>query len=330
VKRDIIYIDAGTENLRLYSFREDILFEEPSYFGVSSGGKILLKGREARDFSGKETEDIKILKPVINGGISYPELLASEISFIVRKIFGKRAFSKPFFLFSFSPNANEIEKKGLLIVAKIPSARQAGLISSASGQAAFFDKDWLSPKSFFIGDFGAGKIDFSLSSFGRVVKSFRVSGGIDSLFKKVKNFLLVNRSIQIPSIYRNVAEILFDEAEEKTISGINRISKLPETTKLYRQEIQTLINNFYSEIILNEKDILKSISPEFSPELIEKGIFFCGGGARVKDFKSINEKEFGIKVTVPEKPENVLLEGIKRIVSENFNSLEKIAEVYKI
>lgn len=330
MKRNIIYVDAGTENLRIYSFSEKEYFEEPSYFGISSQGKILLKGKEAKEFSGKETSDLKILKPVINGGISYPEILASEINFVVKKVFGRKFSFKPFILFSFSPNANEIEKKGLLSVAKTLSAKEAGLISSVSGQAAFFDSEWLSPHSFFIGDFGAGKIDFSLSSYGRVVNTFRISGGIDSLFKKIRNYILIKYTIQIPSVDNNFEDILLGKEERITITGINRISKLPEKAVLERSELEKLLAEFYFEVILNEKQILKSISPEFSSELIERGILFCGGGATIRAFKLINEKEFGISVRVPQNPQNVLFEGVKKIVEENYNNLEKIAEIYKM
>ncbi len=76
-------------------------------------------------------------------------------------------------------------------------------------------------------------------------------------------------------------------------------------------------------IIETVKAVLEQIPPEFSADIIERGMILTGGGALLKNLDKTLSEESGVSITVIEDPLSSVAIGAGR-VTENIELLKKV------
>jgi rod shape-determining protein MreB len=106
--------------------------------------------------------------------------------------------------------------------------------------------------------------------------------------------------------------------------GRDLTSGTPKILSIDSEEIRVAISEQVDAIVETVKSVLEQIPPEFSADIIEKGMILTGGGALLKNLDKILSEESGVPITVIEDPLSTVAIGAGR-VTENIELLKKVA-----
>ena len=92
--------------------------------------------------------------------------------------------------------------------------------------------------------------------------------------------------------------------------------------EITEKEIEEALQPHALKIIKEAKKVLEETPPELSADIVDKGIVLTGGGALVKGFPQLFEKELGVPIYIAESPLTCVVEGCG-IMLDNLNLLDK-------
>ena len=97
---------------------------------------------------------------------------------------------------------------------------------------------------------------------------------------------------------------------------------MPNTIEITEKEIEDALSLHALEIIREVKKVLENTPPELSADIVDKGIVLTGGGALVKGFAELFEKELLVPIYIAESPLTCVAEGCG-IMLDNLSLLDK-------
>ena len=131
--------------------------------------------------------------------------------------------------------------------------------------------------------------------------------------------------LEILKLFEEQLNLLFriDKLEKIEAKGRDLASGIPKILSIDAEEIRVAISEQIDAITETVKAVLEQIPPEFSSDIIERGIILTGGGALLKNLDKILNEESGVPITVIEDPLSSVAIGAGS-VSENIELLKKI------
>jgi rod shape-determining protein MreB len=107
------------------------------------------------------------------------------------------------------------------------------------------------------------------------------------------------------------------------IRGRDLISGLPRNIIVNSSEIMEAISESIYKIINTVKQTLEKTPPELAADLVEKGIYLCGGGALIQNLDKLLSQEINMPVIVAESPLDCVVKGTGKTLED----LEKLKKV---
>ena len=113
-----------------------------------------------------------------------------------------------------------------------------------------------------------------------------------------------------------------DKKEKMEVRGRNLITGLPHTIEITQDETKEALNESVTKIIKATINVLEQTPPELSADIVEKGVILTGGGALLKGFSEVLEKELNVPVIIAESPLTCVVEGTGTLL-ENVKLLDE-------
>jgi len=311
-----IGIDLGTANVLVYIKGQGIVLNEPSVLAIDAESKnVLAVGKEANEMLGRTPGKVKAIKPLKDGVIADFEYTEAMLTNMIKKVKGIRSWSKPRILICCPSNITPVEKNAIKEAAEKLGAKKVFLEEEPKVAALGAGMDISKPGASMVIDIGGGTTDIALLSLGGIVNSasIKVAGNtfdsaiIEYIREKYK-LLIGERTaedikLNIGAVYKG------DKNNKKEIKGRSLETGLPNTIEITEKEIEEALYPHAMKIIKETKKVLEETSPELSADIVDKGIVLTGGGALVKGFLHLFEKELGVPVYVAESPLTCVAEG---------------------
>jgi len=342
-------IDLGTANSVVYVRGRGIVIFEPSVVAVNQKtGQILAVGEEAKKMVGRTPSHIVAVRPLRSGVISDFEVTEQMLRYFMEKA------RKGNFPFNFRPRiiigvpvgVTEVEKKAVLDAGKSAGAREVFLIEEPMASAIGIRLPVQEAVGSFIVDLGGGTTEIAVISLGGIVlgKSLRIAG--DKLCEDIMQFvqdeykLLIgermaeNIKIGIGLAYnpefQNGSRIGKQNAAQKKpakrdfkMRGRNLVTGLPEEIVISEDEIRRAIEKSVRQIVAEVKMAIEETPPELIADIMENGIYLCGGGSQLRGLDALIAKETRMPVKTVEDPKTSVVRGAG-IVLENLDQLREI------
>ncbi len=324
-----IGIDLGTANVLIYVKGQGIVLNEPSVLAIDQETKnVLAVGKEANEMLGRTPGKVKAIKPLKDGVIADFEYTEAMLTNMLKKVKGLRMWSKPRILICCPSNITPVEKNAIREAAEKLGAKKVFMDEEPKVAALGAGMDISLPGANMVIDIGGGTTDIAILSLGGIVNSssIRVAGNsfdnaiIEYIRDKYK-LLIGERTaedikINLGAVYKG------DKNNKKEIKGRSLDNGLPHTIVITEKEIEEALYPHAISIIKEAKKVLENTSPELSADIVDKGVVLTGGGALVKGFASLFEKELNIPVFVAESPLTCVAEGCGIMLS-NLNYLDR-------
>lgn len=324
-----IGIDLGTANVLIYVKGQGIVLNEPSVLAIDCDTKnVLAVGRDANEMLGRTPGKVNAIKPLKDGVIADFEYTEAMLINMLKKVKGLRLWAKPRILICCPSNITAVEKNAIKEVAEKLGAKKVFMDEEPKVAALGAGMDISKPGANMVIDIGGGTTDIAILSLGGIVNSssLRVAGNtfdsaiIDYIREKYK-LLIGERTaedikLNLGAVYKG------DKNNKREIKGRSLETGLPNTIEITEKEIEEALYPHALKIIKEAKKVLEDTPPELSADIVDKGIVLTGGGALVKGFPQLFEKELKVPIYISESPLTCVAEGCG-IMLTNLNLLDK-------
>ncbi len=312
-----IGIDLGTANSLVWIEGEGIVLNEPTVVAVSvEDNRILAVGNEAKQMLGRTPGNIQASRPMRDGVIADYVVTEAILRYFLQKAVGRRFLFRPEVMICVPASCTQVERRAVLDATLAAGARTAFLIDEPLAAAIGAGIPIAMPSGNMIVDSGGGATEAAVISLGGVVihKAVRVAGNkIDEAivnFVRRKHNLLVGEQTAEEVKVRIGSAIPLPKEERMEIKGRDAIMGLPKTIEMTSTEVTEAIRPTLNQIVGTIKGVLEETPPELASDIIDKGIFLCGGTSLLRNYYRLITNETGVPAHVVDDPMLCVIRGI--------------------
>ncbi len=325
-----IGVDLGTANTLIYLKGKGLIIDEPTIIAVNNKtGQILNIGEDGKKMIDRTPQHISVIKPLINGVVSDFEMTEEILKHHLNKLSGSFFYRYGLGVISVPSNLTEVERKSVEDAAIGAGLSKAYLVESPIAAALGNRLPIEEPIASMIIDIGGGTTELAIISIGGVVisKSLKIAGDKfnDDIIRFIKDeFKLAIGEPTAERIKITIGSVLpFDEKLEMGIKGRDLASGLPKEIIVKNSQINSAISKSVKTLAEAAKNLIEEAPPELVGDILENGIYLCGGGSLLRGIDKHIEKEVFAKTILVGDPLTCVIRGLGMIV-EDFQKYEKL------
>ncbi len=317
-----IGLDIGTGYVTAAVEGKGVILCEPAVVALErETGIVLEAGQKAADMTGRCPDAIKLVRPLISGGVSELESTEKLLRAFIERICKNKIF-KPTVVATMPAGITNLEKRNILGCILRAGAGRATLIeeplAAALGMGVMTDK----PYGTMVVDVGAGTTGVAVITMGSIAVAKSVPIGGNDFDKIIKTYLKANRGVAVGRLTaRRLKHILGgakmrDETIAAIAKGKDMSSGMPLFFEVTAQEINYAIRDSIDEITNAIKSVLEITPPELVKDITDDGIFLCGGMSNMYGLDKYISESTGIKVQIPGNTTHAAALGCLRALDE--------------
>ena len=287
-----IAIELGTANT-IIIHEDKIVVDEPSIVAVDvATGKLFSLGEKARQMHGKTHDNIKVIRPLRDGVIADFNAAELMIRGLIKMINLKNRFVSQSLrmVISIPSGSTEVEIRAVRDSAEHAGAREVYMIYEPMAGALGIGLDVEAPEGNMIVDIGGGTTEIAVIALGGIVcnESLRIAG--DEFTADIQTYMRHQHNIKVgektaEDIKINVGAALPELAnppKEYVVRGPNQMTYLPIEVPVSYSEVAHALEKSLSKVETAILSILERTPPELYADVVNNGIYLCGGGGIAK------------------------------------------------
>lgn len=317
-------IDLGTCNMKVYCKSTNKILNEKNTIALVNKDEIYAYGDAAYAMYEKAPETINVTFPVTSGVIADFNNLQSMLQlFLETHVKGKIKGAE--FIVAVPTSITDVEKKAFFDIfykSKSLKPKSVLLCEKPIADAVGLGLDVNEPTGIMVVDIGADTTEISVISLGGLVLSDllhfggnRIDESIITHIKRNYNLVIGQKTAQ--SLKEHLGSGMPGNADTMVVVGRDVVSGLPIEMELSGEVIYEAIKDNLNSICNSIKMILEKTPPELAKDIIHSGIYITGGGSQIHDLDELFEQITGINVNTCEDPEECVVRGLVKIVSDN-------------
>lgn len=321
-------IDLGTCNVKVFCKSTGKVLNEKNTIAIVNKNQMYAYGNEAYAMYEKAPENINVTFPVINGVIAdYANMQAMIFEFLEKYARGKVRGAE--FVVAVPTDITEVEKKAFFdIFAKSKIKPKSVLLCEKPlADAVGLGLDVNEPTGVMVVDIGADTTEISVMSLGGLVLSDllhfggnRIDESIISHLKRTYSLVIGQKTAM--SLKEQLGYGVPGDSDSMVIVGRDLVSGLPVEKEISTEIVYDAIKDNLNSICNSIKMILEKTPPELAKDIIHSGIYITGGSSKIHRLDELFTQITGIRVNICEDPEETVVRGLNKIVSdEKFKSL---------
>ena len=319
-----IGIDLGSARTVVSVEGRGVIIDEPSIVSINNTTqRLVCFGTEARDMLGRTPRHIDTIKPIANGVISDFDVTQEILEHILKEseVKSKKPLG-PYVGLGVPSEVTNVEIRAVHDAAIDAGAREVFIMQEPIAAAIALDLPINSSKASMVVDIGGGTSDFVIVSLGGIIKSGSVTiagnkmdSAVIRLVRKKYNIVIGDKTAEDLKI----STLMSKEHETRiSVRGQDYATGLPSEFVISSNEIKEAIRPLLVQIVKYMKDSLEHVSPEIVSDLLDSGrIHIVGGGALIKEFKDLFDKELGVESTVAKDPQSVVSHGVLEVAKNS-------------
>ena len=296
-------IDLGTCNMKIYCKASNKIMNEKNTIALVNKNEMYAYGDDAYAMYEKAPETIQVTFPVVGGVIAdFNNLQVMLQTYLEAHAKGKLRGAE--FIVAVPTDITDVEKR------------------------AFFDmfyKSKLKPKSVLlcekpIADAVGLGLNVNEPTGIMVVSDLLHSGGnkidesIITYVKRKYNLVIGQKTAQ--SMKETLGSGIPGNTQTMVVVGRDVVSGLPIEMEMSGAVVYEAIKDNLNTICNSIKMILEKTPPELARDIIHSGIYITGGSSQIHDLDQLFRDITGIEINTCEEPEECVVRGLLKIVSD--------------
>jgi rod shape-determining protein MreB len=316
-------LDLGTANTVVYRRGSGIVMFEPSVVAVDdSTGEVLAVGEQARRMIGRTPAHIRATRPLRHGVIADFEVTEQMLRHFIRRVtsgIGRRADV----MVCIPSGATQVERSAVEDAALAAGAGRAFLIEEPLAAAIGADLPVGEAMGSMVVDVGGGTSEMAVTALGGMVVSHAIRvGGYDfdeaiiALLQSEQRLLIGQEQAERLKIDIGAAVAGTDAPEATEVAGRDLTTGLLRRSGVDAEQILSALQRPLAQIVEAVKLVLERTPPELASDIATRGMTLVGGGALLRGFNLLLERQTGLGVTVAEDPLTTVARGAGRALEQ--------------
>lgn len=319
---NIYGIDLGTCNMKIYCKSSGKILNEKNTIALVQKDQIYSYGDAAYAMYEKAPEAIQVTFPVVSGVIAdFNNLQNMIFDFLEKHMKGKVKGAD--FIVAVPTDITDVEKRAFfeMFFKSRMKPKNVLLCEKPIADAVGLGLDVNEPTGIMVVDMGADTTEISVISLGGLVLSDLLHFGGNRLDESIINYIKRTCNLVIgQKTAKSLKEILGSGIAGRTDSmvvvGRDVVSGLPIEMEVTADVIYEAIKDNLASICNSIKMILEKTPPELAKDIIHSGIYITGGGSLIHDVDTLFQEITGIQINTCENPEECVVRGLVKIVSD--------------
>lgn len=327
-----IGIDLGTANTLVYVKGKGVVINEPTMVAVNhKTGQLVAVGAEAKGMLGRTPTHIEVVRPLVEGVISNFEVTEEMLTYFITKVReGSHFFIPPRVLIGVPFGITNVEMRAARDAARNAGAREVLLIEEPMAAAIGSKLPVSKALGNMIIDIGGGTTDIAVISLNGIVtaRNLRIAGDhlnadITAYIRSQFKMLIGERTAEELKIALASITEVSGEAHQVVIRGRDVITGLPREVAITDTDVREAIAHAIHSIVESVRSVLEETPPEVLADIMQRGIYFSGGGALIPGVARLLEELIGVPVVTVPDPLRAVIRGTG-IVLENLDEYADI------
>jgi len=318
-----IGIDLGTANTLVYVRGQGVVVNEPSVVAINKKtGRIVAIGSEAKAMLGRTPGHIEVIRPLVDGVISDFEITEEMLSYLLNKVerMGKRMF-RPRVVIGVPSGVTTVETRAVYDAARSAGAREVYIVEEPLAAAIGVQLPVHDPNGSMVIDIGGGTTDIAVMSLGGIVysKNVKVAGdrfNNDIIHYMRNEFKLLVGEKTAEEIKMTIGTVLEGDPTEVIVRGRDLVTGLPREVIVTDNDVRAALAHSVDVLLDAIKEVLESIPPELLSDIMRRGLYLTGGGALLRGFAGLIERNLKVPVHVSNEPLMAVVFGTGAILDD--------------
>jgi rod shape-determining protein MreB len=318
--RNELAIDLGTVNTLIYAPGKGILLNQPSVIALDRyNGEVLSVGERALKLLGREPKDVEVHRPIRSGTIYNFEVAQKMLKSFMRQ--ATSSYRRGHYVIGVPGSSTAVEQRSIREAVHDCGAVRVELVDEALAAGLGAGLDFEDEHAQLVVDIGGGTTNIAIVASGGVVSSVTLRAAGNSMDEAIRDYIRMRYFLQIgeptaETVKKQFASVTEGSASEQfEVVGKHLIEGAATAIKITAAEVRNAIKPVLSEIFASVHRTLEEAQAEAIADIFRSGIILTGGGALMKGLPERFQKEFNLKVTVPEDPIATVAKGAGRLLA---------------
>lgn len=319
-------VDLGTVNVLIYE-RGQIVLQEPSLVAVqidqNGDERIIELGQPAREMMGRvDEEDIRILRPLMDGVIADYEVTEEMLSYFFSKIAGRIRLFRPSVMVSVPHGVTSVERRAVYEAALAAGAREVNLIPEPLAAAIGAGLPVGTPAGDMVVNIGGGITEAAVLTMNKIIRAesgriggLRMDDAIIAYIRRKYSLSIGQPTAESVKIQVGAAVLLPSEMSME-VQGRDNVTGLPRTVTITTGEVVEALAEPLQAIAQVVKNVLSNTPPELASDIIDRGIVLTGGGALLRGIDQFLTQQTGVPVFRADNPMIAVATGCGRALDD--------------
>ena len=315
-------IDLGTCNMKIYCKASNKIMNEKNTIALVNKKEMYAYGDDAYAMYEKAPETIQVTFPVVGGVIAdFNNLQVMLQTYLEAHAKGKLRGAE--FIVAVPTDITDVEKRAffdMFYKSKL-KPKSVLLCEKPIADAVGLGLNVNEPTGIMVVDIGADTTEISVISLGGLVLSDLLhSGGnkidesIITYVKRKYNLVIGQKTAQ--SMKETLGSGIPGNTQTMVVVGRDVVSGLPIEMEMSGAVVYEAIKDNLNTICNSIKMILEKTPPELARDIIHSGIYITGGSSQIHDLDQLFRDITGIEINTCEEPEEWVVRGLLKIVSD--------------
>ena len=316
-------VDLGTANTVVYRRGAGVVLFEPSVVAVDERtGEVQAVGERARRMIGRTPAYIRATRPLRHGVIADFDVTEQMLRYFIRRSAGGLGLRADVMV-CIPSGATPVERSAVEEAARSAGAGRAFLIEEPLAAAIGAGLPVADASGSLVVDVGGGTSEMAVTALGGLVVSHAIRvGGYDlddaivRVIQEQERLLIGQEQAEALKIAIGGALPSGDAPAQADVAGRDLVTGLLRRASVSAEQVREALQRPLSQIVDAVKQLLERTPPELAADLGRRGLTLAGGGALLRGFDRLLERETGLRVAVPEEPLTTVARGAGAALEE--------------
>lgn len=313
-------IDLGCDHIRLVTYEEGLVFDEPCLIAFDDKGHVLAIGNDAKQLQDTMDDTIQFVQPLSTTQIDF-DALHALIDQLCYDYHVFKLFKKTILLFSYPTNltssqCHELKKHLLDFGAQRVYFKEEIWIAAIGAKLDLF-----LPVASCVLNIGSSNCDIATFYNGTIQSKSqcKISGRqvnqLIAKWLKQTYFLQVSQDT-LEMIKCGLGQTIHQEnPKTMTVRGIDLKTQERKTIEINENQLVDLLYPLVEQWTLWILHFLESLESEEREDILSRGIIACGGTMLLKGFEQNLKKLLPCPIYTTDDPLNTVSQGLEILLS---------------
>jgi len=311
-----IGIDLGSSMIRIWTPSEGVLLREPAFLAVETvSKKVVAVGAEAAAMRGRVLKGVVVLQPIKEGMVYDFHSAQALLRIYLQRVTSKVPFASKKIMASVPANKTEVSQQILSDLLYSVGASEVYSVSQPLAASIGAGVPIADASGTILLQLGSGVVEAAVISLGSMIASATTYKAGDYFTERLQYELRRKKEFTVAfetaeKLKRSLVSLDKSVQKNLLVAGKDSIKGNPREIKVNTQDLAAQTLKVFDEYEYLIKDMLTTIPPELTVDIVDKGILVSGGGADLDGLSQHLTDRLGVPVSIVDDPAEAVIKGI--------------------